>query len=68
MKKRQKHIDPDALERYESAMVDADIEGLPRDPEAEALVEKWRAEGLSPEARIARLVDHYQGRRLRAAE
>ena len=68
MTKSRIHIDPDALERYESAMVDADIEGIPRDPETEALVEKWRAEGLSPEARVARLVDHYQGRQLRAAE
>ncbi|GFE52527.1 hypothetical protein So717_42800 [Roseobacter cerasinus] len=56
------------MERYESAMVDADIEDLARDPDAEALIAKWRDEGLSPEARIARLIDYYQERQLRAAE
>lgn len=68
MTQNDKHIDPEALERYESAMVDADIEGLPRDSEAEALVEKWRAEGISTETQIALLKDLYQGRQLRAAE
>ncbi|WP_299866721.1 hypothetical protein [uncultured Roseobacter sp.] len=63
-----RHINPEASERYESAMVDADIEGLPRDPKAESLVEKWRAKGLSPEARIARLIDFCKRHQSRAAE
>lgn len=68
MERRKKIEGLEALERYESAMVDADIEGLARDPEAEALVAKWRDEGLTPEERIERLKEFYQGRRLRAAE
>lgn len=65
---KDKKTDAEALERYKSAMVDADIEGLARDPEAEALVEQWRADGVSIEAQIELLKDLYQGRRLRAAE
>lgn len=42
-------------------MVDADIEGLARDPEAEMLVAQWRAEGVSPERRIERLKRRYRG-------
>lgn len=49
-------------------MVDADIEGLARDPEAEALVATWRDAGVSIEEQIERLKDHYQEHRLRAAE
>ncbi|MEL7444217.1 MAG: hypothetical protein AAGK02_00195 [Pseudomonadota bacterium] len=58
----------EAVARYESAMVDADIEGLARDPEAEALVAEWRAANVSIEDQIARLKDRYRERRLRAAE
>ena len=46
MKENDKIEDLDALERYESAMIDADIEGLTRDPEVEAMVDKWRADGI----------------------
>ena len=43
----------DALERFDSAMVDADIEGLAQDPELEALIAKWRSEGCDPETSIS---------------
>lgn len=58
----------DALDRFDSAMVDADIEGLAQDPELETLIAKWRAEGLDPETRIARVKTLLQSRKLRAAE
>ncbi len=60
--------DLEALERYESAMIDADIEGMARDPEAEALVAKWREDGVNIDTQIACLIDYYRGRQLRAAE
>ena len=41
--------------RADQAMADADIEGLARDAEAEALIAAMDAEGLSPVERIARL-------------
>lgn len=68
MNNREKTAKSEALERYESAMVDADIEGLARDRELEALVDQWRSEGVDPEERIARLKDIYRERELRAAE
>lgn len=55
MRIRGKTSKSEALERYESAMIDADIEGLARDFELEALVEKWRADGIDPETCIERL-------------
>ena len=54
--------------RYEQAMIDADIEGLARDPEAEALVEQWREDGVSVEDRIERLKQFYSDRQTIAAE
>lgn len=57
-----------AKARYEQAMIDADIEGLARDPEAEALVEQWRNAGIPVEDRIERLKALYQNRQLNAAE
>lgn len=68
MKEREKIAEAETLERYESAMVDADIEGLARDAEAEALVEQWRKAGVSIEEQIERLKNRYRGRQLRAAE
>lgn len=57
-----------ALERYQQALIDADIEGLAADPEAEALVAAWRAEGLDAETRIARLKALYRERQALAAQ
>jgi len=68
MRRNSKTDKEQSLERYESAMVDADIENLARDPEAEALIAQWREEGISVEMRIERLKDLYRGRQLRAAE
>ncbi|WP_282060595.1 hypothetical protein [Roseobacter litoralis] len=68
MEIEEKNTNAQALERYDSAMVDADIEGLARDPEAEAMIAQWRADGVSVEAQIELLKDLYQGRQLRAAE
>lgn len=44
-----------ARERYEQALVDADIEGLPRSPEIEAMIAEWEAAGLDVAEQIARL-------------
>lgn len=38
---------PEAAQyRADQAMIDADIEGMARDPELESLIEAWEAEGL----------------------
>lgn len=68
MNNSTKTTEEQALERYESAMIDADIEGLARDLEAEALIEKWRAEGVDIETQIERMKDRYRARALRATE
>lgn len=68
MKSKEKLQQAEALDRYESAMVDADIEGLARDPEVEALIAQWREAGVDVETRIERLNDFYRNRQLRAAE
>ena len=47
-----------AWERYEQAMVDADIESLPRSPEIEAMIAAWEAEGLDEATKI-RLLEAY---------
>lgn len=44
-----------ARERYEQAMVDADIEGLARSPEIEAGIAEWDAAGIDTEEQIRRL-------------
>lgn len=63
-------VDPniDARQRYDQAMVDADIEGMAKDPEIEALVAGWRAEGIDAETRIARLKQLYRDRHFLPAE
>ena len=53
---------PAARERYEQAMVDADIEGLPRSPEIEAMIARWDAEGIDAEEQIRRLKAHFAER------
>ena len=54
--------------RYEQAMVDADIEGLARDAETEALIEQWHADGLTPDECIERLKALVYQRQLTPAE
>lgn len=48
-----------ARERYGQAMVDADIEGLARSPEIEAMIAGWDAEGVDDEEQIRRLKAHF---------
>jgi hypothetical protein len=57
-------------ERYEQAMVDADIEGLARSPALEAIVAGWDVEGIDDAERLRRLRAYFAGRRadLNAAE
>jgi hypothetical protein len=52
----------DAKWRYQQAMVDADIEGLPRDPEAERLVAQMTAEGWPIERKIERIKAYYSAK------
>ena len=59
----------DAAWRYEQAMIDADIEGLPRDTEAELLIAEMNEQGLSPEQQIERIKQLFLSReRARMAE
>lgn len=51
-----------ARERYEQAMVDADIEGAPRSPEIEAMLAEWDAKGIDDEEQIRRLKAHFAER------
>ncbi len=50
----------DADWRRNQAQIDADIEGMPRDSEAELLAAYLRAKGLPAEARIKLLIDHFK--------
>ena len=52
----------DAAWRFEQAQVDADIEGLPRDAEAEALIADMTAAGVSPEHQIERIKSMFLAR------
>ncbi len=52
---RKSAPDAAARERYEQAMVDADIEGLARDPEAEKLSAEMDTQGIPIEEQISRL-------------
>lgn len=51
-----------ACERYEQAMVDADIEGVARSPEVEAMIAAWDAEGVDDEEQIRRLKAWFRAR------
>ena len=51
-------LDIAARERYEQALVDADIEGMPRSPEIEAMIAEWDAAGLDIAEQISRLKAH----------
>lgn len=57
------HDPADARWRAEQAHVDADIEGLSRDPAADALVDDLRAKGIAPADRIRALVGYFKSRR-----
>ena len=46
--------------RYDQAMVDADIESLPRIPDLEAIIAGWDEVGISDEERLARLAAYFQ--------
>ncbi len=50
----------DIQARYDQAMADADIEGLPRIPKLEAMVADWDKLELSDEDRIARLKEYFR--------
>ena len=48
-----------ARERYEQAMVDADIEGLARSPAIEAMIAGWDADGIDDAEQIRRLKTYF---------
>ncbi len=52
----------DAAWRARQAQVDADIEGLSRDPEADRLAAEMAAAGIAPRQRIERLKAYFQAR------
>jgi hypothetical protein len=52
----------DAAWRAGQAQVDADIEGLSRDPGADRLVAEMAAEGVAPRQRIERLKAYFRVR------
>jgi hypothetical protein len=58
----------DAAWRYEQALVDADIEGLARDPEAERLIAAMTAAGLSPEQQVERITAMFLTRKAKTPE
>ena len=58
----------DAAWRFEQAQVDADIEGLPRDAEAEALIAAMTAAGVSPELQIERIKAMFLARKAKTPE
>jgi hypothetical protein len=49
----------DAAWRKQQAHVDADIEGLARDPQVEQMVAEWKAAGVPVAERIQRLVRYF---------
>lgn len=57
----------DAAWRAQQAHVDADIEGLARDPALDRLVAEMRARGLGPSERIKALVNHNRATKGRRA-
>ncbi len=52
----------DAAWRAQQAHVDADIEGLARDPDNDRLVAELRAKGIAPRERIKMLIGHFKTR------
>ena len=58
----------DVAWRSQQAHVDADIEGLPRNPETERLLAQWAAEGLTIERKIQRIKAYYAARQVAKAD
>ena len=58
----------DAAWRFEQAQVDADIEGLPRDAEAERLIAAMTAAGVPPELQIERIKSMFLARKAKTPE
>ncbi len=58
----------DAAWRYEQAQIDADIEGLPRDAEAERLIGDLTAKGVTPEQQIAQIKAMFLKRKVAVSE
>ena len=50
----------DIQTRYDQAMADADIEGLPRIPELEAMIADWDKLELGDEDRITLLKEYFR--------
>lgn len=48
--------------RLEQAFIDAEIEGIPRDPEVEALLRQLNEEGATDEERTRRLTTYVRSR------
>jgi hypothetical protein len=57
----------DAAWRAQQANIDADIEGLARDPEADKLMARMDAEGLDAEQQIDRLKTYFKACRDKAS-
>jgi hypothetical protein len=58
----------DAAWRFEQAQVDADIESLPRETEAEELIAGMVAAGISPELQIERIKSMFLARKVKTPE
>jgi hypothetical protein len=58
----------DAAWRYEQAQVDADIEGLPRDAEAEHMIADMTARGVTPEHQISQIKAMFLKRKVAVPE
>lgn len=58
----------DASWRFEQAQVDADIEGLPKDAEAERLIAAMTADGVPPELQIERIKSLFLYRKAKTPE
>ena len=58
----------DAAWRFEQAQVDADIEGLARDDEAEQLIADMTTAGVSPELQIERIKSMFFARKSKTPE
>ena len=58
----------DAAWRAQQAQVDADIEGLARNPETERLLAEMTAEGASTQQKIERIKAYYVANKVRKSE
>ncbi|MCW3838396.1 hypothetical protein ACFQ1E_20320 [Sphingomonas canadensis] len=53
------------LQRFEQGLIDADIEGIPPDPEGEALLRDLIVRGVDRDERVTRLKEFLASRRAR---